>query len=83
MFVTVVNPYFYEVPRKSSRKKVKSLSHVRLFVTPWAIAYQAPLSMGFSRQGYWNGLPFPSPGHLPNPGIRTQVSLIVSRCFTL
>ena len=50
MFVTVVNPYFYEVPRKNSRKKVKSLSHVRLFVTPWAIAYQAPLSMGFFRQ---------------------------------
>ena len=49
--------------------KVKSLSHVRLFVTPWAVAYQAPLSMGFSRQEYWSGLPFPSPGDLPNPGI--------------
>ena len=42
--------------------KVKSLSRVRLFVTPWAVAYQAPLSMGFSRQEYWSGLPFPSPG---------------------
>jgi len=40
---------------------VKSFSHVRLFVTPWAAAYQAPLSMGFSRQEYWSGLPFPSP----------------------
>ena len=40
--------------------KVKSLSHVQLFVTPWTVAYQAPLSMGFSRQEYWSGLPFPS-----------------------
>ena len=49
--------------------KVKSLSGVRLFVTPWTVAYQAPPSMGFSRQEYWSGLPFPSPGDLPNPGI--------------
>ena len=49
--------------------KVKSLSRVRLFVTPWTIAYQVPTSMGFSRQGDWSGLPFPSPGDLPNPGI--------------
>ena len=39
---------------------VKSLSHVRLFVTPWAVAHQAPLPMGFPRQGYWIGLPLPS-----------------------
>ena len=43
-------------------------SHVRLFSTPWTVAYQAFLSMGFSRQEYWSGLPFPSPGDLPNPG---------------
>ena len=49
------------------KMRVKSLSHVRLFATPWTAAYQAPLSMGFSRQEYWSGLPFPSPGHLPNP----------------
>ena len=49
--------------------KVTSLSRVRLFATPWTVAYQAPLSMGFSRQGYWSGLPFPSPGDLPDPGI--------------
>ena len=49
--------------------KVKLLSRVWLFVTPWTVAYQAPLSMGFSRQEYWSGLPFPSPGDLPNPGI--------------
>ena len=47
---------------------MKSLSCVRLFATPWTIAYQVPLSMGFSRQESWNGLPFPSPD-LPDPGI--------------
>ena len=52
--------------------KVKSLSRVRLFATPWTVAYQAPLSMGFSRQGYWSGLPFPSPGDLPDPGIKPR-----------
>ena len=49
--------------------KVKSLSRVRLFATPWTVAYQAPPTMGFSRQEYWSGLPFPSPGNLPDPGI--------------
>ena len=44
------------------KKAVKSLSHVLLFVTPWTVAYQDPLSMGFSSQEYWSGLPFPSPG---------------------
>ena len=48
---------------------MKSLSHVQLFATPWTVVYQAPLSMGFSRQAYWSGLPFPSPGDLPDPGI--------------
>ena len=49
--------------------KVKLLSCVQLFVTQWTIAYQAPPSMGFSREEYWNRLQFPSPGHLPDPGI--------------
>ena len=49
--------------------EMKSLSRVRLFMTPWTVACQAPLSIGFSRQEYWSGLPFPSPGDLPNPGI--------------
>ena len=49
--------------------KVKSLSRVQLFATPWTVAYQAPPCMGFSRQEYWSGLPFPSPGDLPDPGI--------------
>ena len=50
------------------RISVKSLSQVWLFVTPWTAAFQAPLSMGFSRQEYWSGLPSLSPGDLPNPG---------------
>ena len=49
--------------------KVKPLSRVRLFMTPWMVAYQAPRSMGFSRQEYWSGLPLPSPGDLPNLGL--------------
>ena len=48
---------------------MKSLSRVRLFATLWTVAHQAPPSMGFSRQEYWSGLPFHSPGDLPNPGI--------------
>ena len=44
-------------------------SHVQLFATLWTVAHQAPLSTGFSRQEYWSGLPFPSPGDLPDPGI--------------
>ena len=45
------------------------IAQLCLFATPWTIARQAPLSMGFSRQEYWSGLPFPPPGDLPNPGI--------------
>ena len=52
------------------KMKVKSLSRVRLFATPRTVAYQAPPSMGFSRQEYWSGLPFFSPGDLPHPGIK-------------
>ena len=52
--------------------KVKLLSHVRLFATPWAVVYQAPPSMGSSRQECWSGLPFPSPGDLPYPGIEPR-----------
>ena len=62
---------------------MKSLSRVQLFVTPWIVTYQAPQSMGFSRQEDWSGLPLPSPGDLPDPGIEHQVSRIVGRCFTI
>ena len=51
-----------------------SLSRVGLFATPWTVARQAPLSMGFSRQEYWSGLPFPSPGDLSDPGIEPRSS---------
>ena len=48
---------------------MKSLSRVRLFATPWTVVYQAPPSMGFSRQECWSRVPLPSPGDLPDPGI--------------
>ena len=48
------------------------MTQVKTIVTPWTVAHQAPLSMRFSRQGYWSGLPFPSPGDLPNPGIEPR-----------
>ena len=54
------------------RREVKSLSRVQLFATLWTVTYQPPLSMGFSRQEYWSGLPFPSPGDLPHPGIEPR-----------
>ena len=50
----------------------QSCPRVQLFVTPWTVAYQALLSMEFSRQEYWSGLPCPSPGNLPNPGIESR-----------
>ena len=53
-----------------------------LFATPWTVAYQAPLSMGFSRQEYWSGLPFPSSGDLPNPGIEQGSPALAGRFFT-
>ena len=50
----------------------QALCSVQLFATPWTVAYQAPLSMGFPRSEYWSGLPFPSPEDLPNPGIQPK-----------
>ena len=61
-----------EMDRCSIQSEVKSLSHIRLFGTPWAVAYQSSPSMGFSRQEYQSGLPFPSPGDLPDPGIEPR-----------
>ena len=55
---------------------MKSLSRVQLFVTPWTVAYQAPPAIGFSRQEFWSGLPLPSPGDLPNPGIKPRSSAL-------
>ena len=53
-------------------EKCLSVSHVLLFATPWTAAHEASLAMDFSRQEYWNGLPFPSPGNLPNAGIEPR-----------
>ena len=63
--------------------KVKSVSRVLLFATPWTVAYQAPPSMGFSRQEYWSGLPFPSPGDLPDPGIESGSPALEAESFNL
>ena len=60
----------------------QSLSCVRLFANPWIAARQAPLSMKFPRQEYWSGLPFPSPGDLPNPGIELMSLALAGRFFT-
>ena len=59
-----------------------SLSHVRLFVTPGTVAFQALLYTGFPRQEYRSGLPFPSPGDLLNPGIEPAAPILAGRCFT-
>ena len=59
------------------------LSHVRFFVTLWTIAHQAPLSMGFPRQEYWSGLPFPSPGDLPDPGIKPMCPALQADSLSL
>ena len=77
MLIQMYSLYYFNIPwnlflenlRWQRLRKWKSLSLVQLFVTPWTLAQQAPLSMEFSRQEYWNGLPFPSPADLPNPGI--------------
>ena len=62
--------------------KVKSFSHVWHFATPRTVAHQTPPSMGFSRQEYWSGLPFPSPGDLPNPGIEPRSPALQADALT-
>ena len=61
-------PFFMSL----DQDQVKLFRRVRLFVTPWTVAYHAPPSTGFSRQEYWSGLPFPSPEDLPDPGIEPR-----------
>ena len=60
---------------------VQSLSHVQLFATQWTVTHQAPLLMGFPRQEYWSGSPFPPPGDLPNPGIKSPSPALAGRFF--
>ena len=62
--------------------KVKSFSRVRPFATPWTVVHQAPHSMGFSRQEYWSGLPFPSPEDLPDPGIEPRSPTLQADALT-
>ena len=62
-----IKPLTYELTFKHESESI-----IQLFATPWTVVHQAPLSMGFSRQEYWSGLPFPSPGDLPNPGIKPR-----------
>ena len=71
MYLNIIKAAYDEpIPNNIGKeRKVKPLSRVQLFATPWTVAYQAPPSMGFSRQGYWSGLPFPSPEDILNPGI--------------
>ena len=62
---------------------MKLLTRVQLFETPWTLAHQAPPSMEFSRQEYWRGLPFSSPGDLPDPGIEPRSTCTAGRLFTV
>ena len=63
---------FFHSHLEEGRSGVKSLSRVRLFVTPWTVVHQAPLSIAFSTQEYWRGLPCPPPEDLPNPRIEPK-----------
>ena len=70
---------FYGVFKTKSVCMLSHFNHVRLCVTPWTVAHQSLLSMGFSRQQYWNGLPCPPPGDLPDPRIEPALA---GRFFT-
>ena len=74
---------FWSLWEREKWSEVKSLSRVWLFATPWTVAYQAPLSLGFSMQECWSGLPFPSPRESSQPRDQTQVSCIAGRLFTI
>ena len=65
------------------KRKFESLSCVRLFEIPWTVICQAPLSMEFSRQNYWSGLPFPSPGNFPSPGMEPTSPAPAGGLFTI
>ena len=79
---STMNYLVQNASRDMLEKFMKLLSHVWLFVTPWTVARQAPLTMGFIRQEYWSGLPCPSPGDLPDPGNELKSPALAGRCFT-
>ena len=74
---------WYQNPERKWQNLNVLISYVQLFVTPWTVAHQASLSMGFSRQEYWSGLPFPSPGDLPNPGTEPASPALAGGVFTI
>ena len=76
------NSIFLKHNHTSEVSEVKLLSRVQLFGTPWTVAYQAPPSMGFSKQEYWSGLAFPSSGDLPDPGIKPSSPALAGEYFT-
>ena len=78
-----LSPTLCDPVERKVKVKVKSLSRVRLLATPSTVVHQAPPSMGFSRQEYWSGLPFPSPGDLPDPGIEPRSPALQGRHFNL
>ena len=69
----------FKVTKKPQHVVVQLLSHVQLFETLWTVAHQALLSMGFSRQEYWSGLPFPPPEELPDPGFEPSSPVFYSQ----
>ena len=68
---------FITIPKCESESEV-----AQLCPTPWTVAHQAPMSMGFSRQEYWSGLPFPPPGDLPDPGIKPRSPALQADALT-
>ena len=70
--INYLSVYLRKLEKSEQLNTKCSVAHVQILVTPWTVAYQAPPSMEFSRQEYWSGLPFPSPGDLPNPGIEPR-----------
>ena len=77
------NEHVLQLKKGSGCTTLCVLSHVQLFVPPWTVALQTPPSMGFSRQEYGNGLPFPSPGDLPDPGIEPASPTLARGFFVI
>ena len=85
--VKLLNPIYVAVSSRQSRDRSARFWKVKVkscptLATPWTIVHQAPPSMGFSRQEYWSGLPFPSPGDLPNPGIEPRSPALQADALT-
>ena len=74
--------YIFKFIKGASHVLAQLFSHVQLLANPWTVAWQSPLFMGFSRQEYWSGLPFPSPRDLPNPGIEPRFPALQTDALT-